>query len=466
MKLSFHGAARSVTGSRHLIETSTTRLLLDCGMFQGRRDEAARQNRDLGFDPKSVSAVLLSHAHIDHSGALPVLAQHGFAGKVHLTRASADLAVLMLQDAARIQESDCAYVNKKERRRGKRCVRPFFDSDDVAAITRRFVGARYHDALKLDSRVTVSFHDAGHILGSAAIRVKYTARGNTTTVLFSGDLGRSNMPILRDPDRPPPCDILILESTYGDRLHEQAGEELKKKAEALLSHARAHKSKIVVPAFAVGRTQELVMRIKELVTESRVDPIPIYIDSPLATKATAVFRQHPECYDEETYKTFSTADGDLFASRYIRFVSTVEESKRLNMMKGPCVIISSSGMCEGGRILHHLKHAIQDEANVIVFVGFQAEHTLGRKLVEGWDVVPIFGVPTPRRAQVVKFNGLSAHADRNDLLAYVRAIDPPPATIFLVHGEEKQALSLAAAIQMEHPGIDVRIPHRGSTHEV
>jgi metallo-beta-lactamase family protein len=209
----------------------------------------------------------------------------------------------------------------------------------------------------------------------------------------------------------------------------------------------------------------LVMRIKELVTESRIEPIPIYIDSPLAARATAVFRRHPECYDEETYKTFS-ADGDPFASRYIHFVSAVEDSKRLNAMRGPCVIISSSGMCEGGRILHHLKHAIQDEANVIVFVGFQAEHTLGRKLVEGWDVVPIFGVPTPRRAQVVTFNGLSAHADRNDLLAYVRAIDPLPDIVFLVHGEEKQALSLGAAIQAEHPALDVRIPHRGSTHDV
>ena len=465
MKLSFYGAARSVTGSRHLIETSTSRLLLDCGMFQGRREEAARQNRELGFEPKSLSAVLLSHAHIDHSGALPVLAKHGFSGKVHMTRASADLAAIMLQDAARIQESDCAYVNKKERRRGKQCIRPFFDSDDVEAITRRFAGARYRDALKLGPRVTASFHDAGHILGSAAIRVKYTARGNTTTVLFSGDLGRANMPILRDPDPPPPCDILILESTYGDRLHEQAAEEMKKKAEALISHARAHKSKIIVPALAVGRTPELVMRIKELVTESRIEPIPIYIDSPLAARATAVFRRHPECYDEETYKTFS-ADGDPFASRYIHFVSAVEDSKRLNAMRGPCVIISSSGMCEGGRILHHLKHAIQDEANVIVFVGFQAEHTLGRKLVEGWDVVPIFGVPTPRRAQVVTFNGLSAHADRNDLLAYVRAIDPLPDIVFLVHGEEKQALSLGAAIQAEHPALDVRIPHRGSTHDV
>ncbi|WP_413936333.1 MBL fold metallo-hydrolase RNA specificity domain-containing protein [Nitrospira sp. BLG_1] len=465
MKLSFYGAARSVTGSRHLLEAPGFRLMFDCGMFQGRRQEAFRKNQDLGFDPKSLGAVLLSHAHIDHSGALPVLPGQGFSGKVYLTRASADLAGIMLEDSARVQEYDCRYVNKQERRRGKTCVQPIYDADDVRKIVKRFEGTRYGDQVKIAPRITASFHDAGHILGSAAVRVKYTARGNTTTVLFSGDLGRSHMPILRDPEPPPACDILILESTYGDRLHEQAGEEMKRKAQDLIEHARTHKSKIIVPAFAVGRTQELVMRIKELVGEGRVEPIPIYIDSPLAGKATEVFKRHPECYDEETMKTFSSG-GDVFASRYIHFVSSPEESKRLNAMRGPCVIISSSGMCEGGRIIHHLKHAIQDEANVIVFVGFQAEHTLGRKLVEGWDVVPIFGIPTKRRAQIVKFNGLSAHADRNDLLAYVRAINPLPSKVFVVHGEEKQALSLGAAIQAEHPKIDVRVPHPASTHEL
>ena len=465
MKFTFHGAARSVTGSRHILEVPGFRLLLDCGLFQGRREEAFRRNRDLGFEPKSLGAVLLSHAHIDHSGTLPVLPRQGFSGKVYLTRATADLTGIMLEDSARVQENDCRYVNKQEQRRGQSCIRPLYDGEEVRKIVRQFVGERYGDLLKIAPRVTASFHDAGHILGSAAVRVKYTARGNTTTVLFSGDLGRSHMPILRDPEPPPPCDVLILESTYGDRLHERVGEEMKQKAQDLIAHARQHKSKIIVPAFAVGRTQELVMRIKELVGEGRVEPIPIYIDSPLADKATEVFKRHPECYDDETMKTF-TSGSDIFASRYIRFVSSSEDSKRLNAMRGPCIIISSSGMCEGGRVIHHLKHAIQDEANIIVFVGFQAEHTLGRKLVEGWDVVPIFGRPTPRRAQIVKFNGLSAHADRNDLLAYVRAITPRPSTIFLVHGEEKQALSLGAAIHAEHPTIDVRIPHQGSTHEV
>jgi len=434
-------------------------------MFQGRREEAEHQNRHLGFDPKSVGAVLLSHAHIDHSGALPVLGKYGFSGKVHLTHATADLTAIMLEDSAHIQENDCAYVNKQERRLGRQCVRPFYDTDDVRRIARQFRSARYKDTIKVAPRVTASFHDAGHILGSAAVRLKYTHRGNTTTILFSGDLGRKSMPILRDPAPPPPCNVLIIESTYGDRLHEQSREDMMAKAAELVTHIRHTGGKIIVPAFAVGRTQELVMRIKELVEKGRGDPLPIYIDSPLASRATEIFRRHPECYDEETTKTFS-GDGDPFAARYIHYVSSVDESKRLNTMKGPCVIIASSGMCEGGRVLHHLKHAIQDEANVIAIVGFQAEHTLGRRLVEGWDVVPIFGVPTPRRAQIARFNGLSAHADRNELLDYVRSVTPPPEKVFVVHGEEKQALSLATAIQSEYAGIEVVVPQQDSVHEL
>lgn len=440
-------------------------ILLDCGLFQGQRQETDRQNRCLGFDPRAIQAVLLSHAHIDHAGALPVLAKHQFRGQVHMTHATADLAAVMLEDSARLQANDCAYVNRKEKRRGTGCLQPFYDARDVRAIRRRFVGERYGDTVTIAPRVTASFHDVGHILGSASIRLKYTARGNSTTVLFSGDLGRSRLPILRDPTPPPSCDALIIESTYGDRLHEEAGEALSQKAQLMVAHAKAHHSKIIVPAFALGRTQDLVMRIKRLVAAGRIDPLPIYIDSPLASKVTDVFRKHPECYDEDTFRTF-TSEGDPFAARYIRYVSSVDESKRLNTLKGPCVIIASSGMCEGGRVVHHLKHAIQDEQNIIAIVGFQAEHTLGRRLVEGWDVVPIFGLPTPRRAQVVVLNGLSAHADRNDLLAYVRAISPAPQKVFVVHGEEKQALSLGSAIQSEHPGMIVVIPTKGSSYEI
>ncbi len=465
MKIAFHGAARSVTGSRHLLQTGGAQVLLDCGMFQGNRQEAERRNRILGFDPKAVNAVLLSHAHIDHCGALPVLAKHRFSGKVYLTQGTADLARVLLEDSARIQENDCKYVNKEERRRGKQCRAPYYDSDDVEGIARRFAGVRYQETVTVHPRIKASFHDAGHILGSAAVRVAVSEGGGTKTVLFTGDLGRKRMPVLRDPASPPPCDALIIESTYGDRLHDNAQEAQTQKIIELVAHVKAHRSKLIVPAFAVGRTQDIVMRIKALVREGKIEPCPIFIDSPLAAQATEIFRKHPEYYDEETFTTL-TSEGDPFGAQYIRYVSSMDDSKKLNAMKGPCMIIASSGMCEGGRVLHHLKHAIQDAANVVVIVGFQAEHTLGRKLVENWDVVPIFGIPTPRRAQVVRFNGLSAHADRNDLLAYVRAIRPLPGKVFVVHGEEKQALSLAAAIQAEHPAMRVVVPHPGNVYDV
>ncbi len=465
MNISFYGAARSVTGSRHLIEAGGSRLLFDCGLFQGRRQIADHMNRRLGFDIKSLNAVLLSHAHIDHSGALPILSKQHFKGPVYMTGATADLAGIMLQDSARIQKNDTTYMNKKERRHGTRRLSPYYDIGDVRSIIQRFSTVRYGKTIRILPRIKAAFYDAGHILGSSSIWLKHTHRGHSISVLFSGDLGRADMPILRDPQPPPPCDVLVLESTYGDRVHDEDLATMKRKAQQLVAHAQAHHSKIIVPAFAIGRTQELVMRIKELVQHHEVAPLPIFIDSPLASKATDVFRQHPECFDQETYQTF-TSQQDPFAAKYIHYVSSVKESQALNHMQGPCVIISASGMCEGGRVLHHLKHAIGNEKNIIALVGFQAEHTLGRKLIEEWDTVPIFGRPIARRAQIVRFNGLSAHADRNDLLAYVRAIDPLPSKVFIVHGEERQSFSLASAIQAEHPSIDVTVPEFGSTHQV
>jgi metallo-beta-lactamase family protein len=371
----------------------------------------------------------------------------------------------MLADSAHIQESDCLYVNRKEGRTDSRCRRPLYTGDDAQAIMHQFAAVRYQEVASPLRGMKAVFHDAGHILGSAAISLRVKESGSTKVVLFSGDLGRRQMPILRDPQPPPPCDILIIESTYGDRLHAETAEEAKRKAAALIQHAITHRSKIIVPAFAVGRTQDLVMWMKDLVKEGRVPPLPMYIDSPLALRATEIFRRHPECYDEETYRILTT-EGDPFVAKYIRYVSSVHESQQLNTMKGPCIIVAASGMCEGGRVLHHLRHAIQNEDNIVAIVGFQAEHTLGRKLVEGWDVVPIFGVPVPRRAQVVRFNGLSAHADRDDLLTYVRAINPLPSRVFIVHGEDRQAFSLAAAIRVEHPGLEVTVPDASTVYEL
>ncbi len=465
MKISFYGATRSVTGSRHLIQADKTRILLDCGMYQGRRQKSDQFNRQLGFDGKRVNAVLLSHAHIDHSGALPILAKQQFNGPVYMTDATADLTGIMLQDSARIQKNDSAYMNKKERRRGTRRLLPYYDAKDVQSIIQQFSPVHYGKTIRVSPRIEAKFYDAGHILGSASIWLKHTHRGDSVSVLFSGDLGRADMPILRDPQPPPACDVLILESTYGDRVHDEDLETMRQKARALIAHAQTHHSKIIVPAFAIGRTQELVMRIKELVQAHEIDPLPIFIDSPLASKATDVFRRHPECFDQETYQTF-TSQSDPFAAKYIHYISSVQESQALNHRQGLCVIISASGMCEGGRVLHHLKHAIQDDQNIIALVGFQAEHTLGRKLIEEWDMVPIFGRPTPRRAKIVRFNGLSAHADRNDLLAYVRAIEPPPRQVFVVHGEERQSFSRAAAIRAEHQNIRVTVPEFGSTHHI
>ncbi len=464
MKISFHGAARSVTGSRHLIQAGSSRLLLDFGMFQGRRDQAARLNRHMGFDPKSLAAVCLSHAHIDHSGILPVLAKEGYSGSVYMTDATASPTNILLADSARIQQSDCRYVNKRERRRGKDRITPLYSLSDVQTIARQFSGTRYGKPVRVAPNLNVQFHDAGHILGSAAIWVQYRQRGHSRSLLFSGDLGRADMPILRDPQPPPPCEVLVIESTYGDRLHEDSIDARRRLARELVEHAIQHRSKIIVPAFAVGRTQEIIIRIKEMVKTGVVDPIPIYIDSPLALKAMQVFRRHPECYDEETYRTF-TSEGDPFAAKYIHYITTANDSKALNAKKGPLVIISASGMCEGGRVVHHLKHTIEDEANVIAIVGWQAEHTLGRKLVEEWDTVPIFGVPTRRRARVVRFNGFSAHADRNDLLAYVRAIQPTPQKVFVVHGEERQSLAFAMTLKTEFPGMEVEVPRPDSTHD-
>lgn len=461
MKLEFHGAARSVTGSMHVLETGGMRVLLDCGMFQGRREEANRINRTLSFDARQIRATILSHAHIDHSGNLPNLVKSGFRGKIWATAPTSELAALMLRDSARIQEGDAEYLNKKNPR-GPR-IEPLYDAKDAERAIERFEPVSYHQWFEPAPGVRARFLDAGHILGSGMIEIEATENGATRRIVFTGDLGRRAIPILRDPEAIPSCDVLICESTYGDRTH-PTSEGLEADLEKLLKGCVAEKGRLIIPAFSVGRTQNAVYGLAKLIRAGRIPAIPIFVDSPLAVEATKLVAKHPEVFDAEMRQVIAEQGSPLFF-RGVRYVESVEESKSLNRMPNPIIIISASGMCESGRVLHHLKHAIESPCNVVALVGFQAMHTLGRKLQDGWEKVRILGDELEVRAKVVKFSGLSAHADREDLLAAIRPLKGRVKTIFLVHGEEESALSLGEALRKEgFPKVEV--PERGSSFAI
>lgn len=441
MQITFHGAARSVTGSRHLLEANGQRILLDCGLVQGPRDESDARNRNFSFDPATIDAVVLSHAHIDHAGALPALVKRGFKGDIHLTLASADLSVHMLRDSAFLQEKDAEFVNKREARRGRPAREPLYRIEDADRAVEFFEAHAYYRWFPVVPGIRARFLDAGHILGSAIVELEVLENGERRSVVFTGDLGRKCLPIIRDPDQLETPDVLIMESTYGDREHspiEQAADTLA----AIVQRVAARRGKLIIPAFAVGRTQEVVHQLAQLWRQERIPHLPIYVDSPLAVNVTDVFDRHPECFDAET-RALLRSDGDPFGLRVLTYVRDLEESKALNSKEGPFVIISASGMAEGGRILHHLRNSLEDPKNLILFVGYQAEHTLGRRLVSGEPTVKIFGDPHEVKAEVVTMNEFSAHADRIELLDWLRGNKTRPRDLFLVHGEEKQALALA-----------------------
>ena len=441
MHLEFHGAAQSVTGSRHLLVVNGHRVLLDCGLFQGRREESDRLNRNFGFSPTDVDAVVLSHAHIDHSGALPALVKHGFKGAVHGTLATADLLSVILRDSAMIQEKDVEFVNK--RRRGDEPLRePLYMMEDADRTLEHVHGHPYHEPIPVVPGVTATLYDAGHLLGSAVVVLKIAEGGVKKTLVFTGDLGRKNVPILRDPEVPSDMvDALIIESTYGDREHAPIV-EVEDKLVELVQQVMARKGKVIIPAFAVGRTQELVYTLARLLRAGRIPGCAVYVDSPLAVDVTEVFRRHPEAYDAEIRKILEDT-GDPFGFRLIQYVRSVEESKALNALAGPFIVISASGMVEQGRILHHLRNGIEDPRNVILIVGFQAANTLGRRLVDGATEVRIFGETFERKAEVVVMNEFSAHADRVELLQWVNRLKQKPRRAFAVHGEESQSLAFA-----------------------
>ncbi len=438
MEIQFIGAAQTVTGSMHYIKTEQANFLLDCGLYQGKRKDAFEINRTFNFfNPADIDFVILSHAHIDHAGNLPTLLKNGFHGKIYSTFATRDLSVVMLQDSAHIQEKDVEFVNKKRKRLGKKLFEPLYVQDDAVKTLDLFVGLNYHQEYEIVPGITLKFYDAGHILGSSIVLLTIKEDGKIINLAFSGDLGRPNLPILKDPENIPSVEYFICESTYGGKLHESATNSEGALA-AVISKAINNKSKIIIPAFSVGRTQEIVYALHKIFENGKAGRIPVYVDSPLAVNATSVFRLHPECFDSETAE-FLLKNEDPFGFNRLTYITSVEESKRLNDVAGPCIIMSSSGMCEAGRILHHLVNNIENPNNIVLMVGYCAENTLGRKLIDGEKKVNILGDEYNVNAEVIVMQSFSAHADANELITYTSKLDKKRMkNIFLVHGEIDQ----------------------------
>jgi metallo-beta-lactamase family protein len=466
MKLTFWGAAGTVTGSAHLVEAGGKRYLLDFGTYQGRRKDADARNRDLPADAASIDAVVLSHAHIDHSGNLPYLVKRGFNGPIHTTPATIDMCRAMLRDTAHIQEKDAEFVNKR-RNRGKGGangpVEPLFTMEDAERTMPLFRPVPYYQPQSLSADLDYECFDAGHILGSSSIVLHHRENGREVRLAFSGDVGRPNTPIIRDPDTLPPAEYLIMESTYGGRLHKDNSHVVNKLAEAIVRTAKRG-GKVIVPAFAVGRTQTLILLLHQLANEGRVPNIPIFVDSPLALDITEVFRNHPECYDDDI-KRYLNNHEDPFGFRRLTYIREASESKKLNDLHGPFIVISASGMCEQGRILHHLRNNIEDPRNTILITGFMAENTLGRKLVEKWSEVNIFGEPYRVRAEISSLDELSGHADQRELMAWLKPQAPHLRQVFLVHGEPSQQEILARLIRSEYR-LNVVMPQPHQSFEL
>jgi metallo-beta-lactamase family protein len=467
MRLTFQGAAQTVTGSMHVVDAGGARYLLDCGTYQGRRREARARNSQLPFPARSVRAVVLSHAHIDHSGNLPTLVKNGYDGPIWSSPATVDLCEPMLLDSAYLQEKDAEYVNKKAWRKkallghnGDEPVEPVYRTADVEATLPLFRRALLHSPTEIGEGMTFETYDAGHMLGSTSVVLEYREGSKKIRLAFSGDVGRPNLPIIPDPERCPQADYLIMESTYGDRLHKQLGKVADRLADTI-NRTAARGGKIIVPAFAVGRTQQLVYVLNQLHEARRIPNIPVFVDSPLAVKTTKVFRAHQEAYDAEAKGALEAGDDPLMFDR-LKYIEQAAESKALNDLRGPYVVISASGMCEGGRILHHLKNSVEDPRNTVLITGFQAENTLGRKIVEGHEEIPIFGDPYRLRAEVVKLNELSGHADQRELLLWLKPAVSGLKRIFLVHGEPSAQTALASAIEEQY-GVPVTVPARGES---
>ncbi|MCZ6756394.1 MAG: MBL fold metallo-hydrolase [Gemmatimonadetes bacterium] len=459
-QLTFWGAAGQVTGSMHVLEAAGARICLDAGLFQGRRKETHQLNATLPIDPRRVDAVILSHAHIDHSGRLPLLVRHGFHGPIYATPATRDLCAVMLPDSAYIQQKDAEYLARKGKVGEE--SEPLYTMADALAVQRLIIGVPYRRPLYARKNLVFEFVEAGHILGSATVDLRLS-EPEPHRLVFSGDIGRSDLPIIRDPAPPPgPINTLVIESTYGDKSHQTVA-DAEARLGQLVTRVAGRGGKVLVPAFAVGRTQELVYSLHALRRRQAIPDIPIYIDSPMAVNATDVFRLHPEVFDRNEWLVDET--DRLFDFPMVHYVRDVEESKRLNSLNGPAVIISASGMCESGRILHHLKNHIGNHRNLVLFVGYQASHTLGRRLREGQKIVKIFGRDVERHAEVETLEGYSAHADRDELRYWVRQLGGPIQRAFVVHGEPDAAEAMATILDQEGVG-EVVVPKHGESFEL
>jgi len=446
VELEFHGAAQTVTGSMHLLHLDgRTAVSLDCGLFQGRRQEYRERNSQFPVEPAKLQAVLLSHAHIDHSGNLPGLARRGFHGPVYATSATCDLCEVMLADSAKIQEEDARFWNEKRAHSPREFIQPLYTLEDAAACAGLVRPVSYDQPVEFAEGAQATWIEAGHILGSACMLIE-VRRSRPIRLLFTGDLGRFEMPILRNPACPlPEADYLITECTYADRRHANPT-DTKEKLVRIIAETRRAGGKVIIPAFSVGRTQNVVYYLAQAISEGLLAPLPIYVDSPLSVQATDVFRHHSECYDEQA-RDFWEARGDLFGSGLVTYVTGVDDSKALNDIREPCVIIASAGMCEAGRILHHLKNTVENESNTVAIVGYMAQHTLGRRIVERREEIRIFGRMYRLLCRVEVMNGFSAHADADD---FARCLSPLAGRLkaaFVVHGEGPQRAAMQRLLE-------------------
>jgi metallo-beta-lactamase family protein len=448
-QIEFVGAAQTVTGSMHLVRTGKATILLDCGLYQGRRREAFERNRKLPLPVHEIDAVVLSHAHIDHSGALPILVKSGYEGPIYATPATRDLCAVMLRDAAAIQAQDARFLNRQREKEGREGedVDPLYDDEDAVEAISRFHSVPYHRGVTIAPGVRLSFFDAGHVLGSAITALDIEEGKGHKRIVFTGDLGRDGRPILRDPEVPEGAHVLLSESTYGDRLHDGTDQMDDDLAE-IVNRTFRRGGKLLIPSFALERAQEVIFALKGLRMQKRIPALPVYVDSPLTVKITDVFKLHPECFDAET-RAMLRGPTSPFDFDNLHYVDDVEGSKAIDADQAPSIIISASGMCEAGRILHHLKSTIEDDKNTVLIVGYQAQHTLGRRLVEHRARVKIFGVERDRRAEVVVMNGFSAHADQKDLVHYAKRIKDkgPLGQIILVHGDPRPQQILAGLLE-------------------